>query len=59
MTEETKQTKEKNILVVTELPKREIKNFTDDKNEEFELITIDEALTEIYKSVKRLERALI
>jgi hypothetical protein len=59
MTEEKKQEKEKNILVVTELPKREIKNFTDDKNEEFELITIDEALTEIYKSVRRLERALI
>lgn len=56
MTEE--KLKEKNIVVVSELPKKEIKSFTDDKNDEYELLTIEEALTEIYKSIKKIERSV-
>ena len=56
MTEE--KIKEKNILVVSELPKKEIRNIIDDKNEEYELLTTEEALTELLKSLKKIEKAL-
>ena len=53
-----KEIKEVKRLVVTELPKQEVKTVTNEKGEEFELLTIDEALTEILQKINDIKKAV-
>lgn len=51
--------KEKEILVVNELPSQQIKEYTDEKGTEFQLITIDEALTELINNTRKIKKAVV
>ena len=50
--------KDVNFLVVKELPKQEIKKFTDEEGKEYEVLTIEEALTEILTKITEIHKAL-
>ena len=50
--------KETNFLIVKDLPKQEIRKFTDDEGKEYEVLTIEEALTEILTKVTEIHKAL-
>lgn len=45
-------------LVVAELPKYPTRQIKDAEGNQFDLLTIDEAITEIYKDVKQILAAL-
>lgn len=60
MTEEEKKksVKEKATLVVTQLPTEQVRNALGNDGKEYELVTIEEAITEILEKVRKLERVL-
>lgn len=53
-----KEKKETALLVVSELPSQPMRKFIDDDGKETEVITIQEALTEILITVRKLEKSL-
>ena len=60
MVEEKKdKVKEKGILVVGELPKKDIRIITDEDNNEYALYTVEEALTEILRAIKKIEGSVV
>lgn len=56
---ETKKPEKKpKILVTTELPKQEIRNVRDKEGEEYECITVEEALTELVNNIREIKKSL-
>lgn len=58
MTDEKKEKGQKEILVVSELPKTPTRIVTDEKGTEYELITVEEAVTRILKDVSDIKKAV-
>ncbi len=59
-TEETKEVEENNVLVVKELPKTSLRVAKDEASgETYDLITTEEALTDILKTVKELKEGVL
>jgi len=52
-----KDEEEKNILVVTQLPSQAVRSATIDEKE-YNLITVEEALTEMLDSIRHIKKAL-
>jgi len=50
--------KEINFLVFRDVPKQEIRKFTDDGGKEYEVLTVEEALTEILTKITEIHKAL-
>jgi len=50
--------KEINFLVYRDVPKQEIRKFTDDDGKEYEVLTVEEALTEILTKITEIHKAL-
>ena len=59
MKEEKAEAKEKEILIVPELPQQTMKTAMDDKGNEYELMTIAEALNIMFKDIKDLKKGLL
>ena len=58
MTEEkTKEIKD-GILVVNELPSQQVNQAVTDDGKKLNLITIDQALTEMYQDIKAIKKAV-
>ena len=55
MTDEKKEKMQKKFLVVSEIPKQEVRTVKDEQGNEYEIMTVEEALTEIFKSIKKIE----
>ena len=59
MVEDKKSVKtEKKTVVVNQLPTEQIRNVSDKDGNEFELLTIEEAITEILEKIRKLEKVL-
>lgn len=55
MTEE-KENKEKKILVVQQLPTTPVRDVKDEEGNEFDCVTVEEALTEILTTVRDIKK---
>lgn len=55
--EETKET-EPEFLVVRDVPTQPVRVFVDEKKKEYSILTIEEALTEILRYVKKFDKVL-
>lgn len=59
---DTKAKKEEKIqktIVVAQLPTQPVNKATDEKGNEFNLLTVDEALTEILETIRALKKGLL
>lgn len=48
---------EKKVLVLSELPQQQVREFSDDKSE-YSCVTVEEALTEILESIRDIRSKL-
>lgn len=55
MTEE----KQKDIIVVNEMPKQEVTSIIDKEGKEYDLVTTEQALTEILQGIRKLTKGLL
>ena len=53
-----KKEKEKDVIVVAELPQQPMRKLIDNDGTETDIITFQEALTEILKTVRKLEKSI-
>lgn len=56
--EENKEETKKSVLVVNNLPTQVIRSGRDDDGKEYDLMTIEEALTEILQSVREIKKSV-
>lgn len=54
-----KKQEEDEVLVVRELPSQSIRKISNEEGKEFSLVTVEEALAEILKIAKKIERATV
>lgn len=50
--------KDSNVVVVSELPSQQIRHYVGEDGTEYELKTIDEALTEVLTLVRKISQAV-
>ena len=58
MPDDKKEEVKEQILVVNELPKQQTRVAETEKGEPLKLITIEEAITEMYEDIKEIRKAL-
>jgi hypothetical protein len=51
--------KEKKIVVMTELPKQEVTQIIDKEGQEYDVITIETALTMLIEDIKSIKKSLL
>ena len=56
--EEIKEDNKKGILVVSELPTQQVRSGLDKDGNEYDLITIEEALTELLTHVRQIKKSV-
>lgn len=58
MVEEKKKEIVREILVMTEMPKQEVRMLTDKDGKEYEVISIEEALSEIVNNIRIIKKSV-
>ena len=57
--EETKEEKnKKGVLVVSELPTQQLRSLVDKEGTEYDVLTIDEALTELVNNIRQIKKSV-
>lgn len=56
--EEIKDEIKKRILVRDEVPKQEVRTVIDEEGNQYEVLTIEEALTEILENIRQIKKSV-